>query len=75
MLFPRADFDDVLGSLLRGELLPGDIRGHVRRPSEPARWADFEDAVGSGPDGVRLNPKLVAALQAVGVTAPYTHQA
>jgi DEAD/DEAH box helicase domain-containing protein len=75
MLFPRTHFDDVLGALLRGELLPGDIGGHVRRLAEPARFGDFGQ-IGDAATGVPpLNPRLVAALAAVGVDRPYTHQA
>jgi DEAD/DEAH box helicase domain-containing protein len=76
MLFPRPDFDTVLKALLQGQLLPGDVTGHVQRPPRAAAFDDFDRVVAEGPDGTRaLHPDLVRALRANGVAAPYTHQA
>ncbi len=66
MLFARPDFDQVLARLVRGELLPGSITGHVVRDAVAARFGEFP---------ADLHPALVTALRARGIEKPYVHQA
>jgi DEAD/DEAH box helicase domain-containing protein len=73
MLFPRDDFDAILDRLLKNELLPGEVTGHARRDARPPTLSTFPER-GDGPTP-GLHPQLLAALRAVGVAAPYSHQA
>ena len=66
MLFPRPDLDDVIRGLSSGRLLSGDVTAHHVRPPRDADYGDFP---------ADLDPRLVTALAARGITRPYTHQA
>jgi len=66
MLFPRPDLDDVIRDLSSGRLLAGDATAHHVRPAREASFGDFP---------ADLDPRLLGALAARGITRPYTHQA
>lgn len=66
MLFARSTFDDIIGDLTAGRLLPGEVTGHFTRPATTARHGDFPED---------LHPELRVALERRGITRPYSHQA
>jgi len=65
-LIRRRSLDDVIASLKGGEGHGAQITGHYVSPPQEAEMGVFP------PD---LNPAVLAALNAQGIVAPYTHQA
>lgn len=66
MVFTRTTLDDVLGRLVAGRLLPGEVTGHATVEARDPLYGDFP---------ADLSPVLTHALQRRGIARPYAHQA
>lgn len=66
MVFTRTTLDDVLGRLVAGRLLPGEVTGHAIVEARQPTFGDFP---------TDLAPALRNALARRGIARPYAHQA